>query len=442
MSDVATLIAEYQQRPLPTLTPREVSLPLISGMADVVVGVRRCGKTYRLYQEMQRLRQVEGVAAGRILYLNLEDDRLQPADATLLQQALETFYRMDPSAREQGAFLFFHGVQAVPGWSRFLRRVLDTERVRISVSGSSAKLLSREVSTEFRGRGHAVEMLPFSFAETVRHAGVVLPSALPEAQMRSRLEALFDRYLDVGGFPAVQELDEPTRVQTLQDYVELVLLRDIIERHHISNVVAARSFVRAVLQSSARLFTVNKTHHALRSQGIEVGKDTLYALLGHIGDAFLAFSVPRFSPSLRVREAGARKIYCVDPGLAWAVSHVSTRDVGLRLENAVYLELRRRSAGSREGSISRYVSGRDHEVDFVIGVPEELAAARLIQVCADLGAAGTREREVRAVAEAMTELRLSEAVIVTLHERGQIEVAAGTIQVMPAWQWMLGAALP
>ena len=204
---------------------------------------------------------------------------------------------MDPSAREQGAFLFFDGIQAVPGWSRFLRRVLDAERVRVYVSGSSAKLLSREVSTELRGRGHAVEMLPFSFGETVRHAGVALPSSLPGAQMRSRLEALFSRYLDVGGFPAVQELDEPTRVQTLQDYVELVLLRDIIERHRMSNVVAARSFVRAVLQSSARLFTVNKTHHALRSQGIEVGKDTLHALLGHLEDAFLAFAVPpRSSP--------------------------------------------------------------------------------------------------------------------------------------------------
>ena len=172
------------------------------------------------------------------------------------------------------------------------------------------------------------------------------------------------------------------------------------------------------------------------------GKDTLCALLGLIEDAFLTFSVPRFSPSLRVREAGPRKIHCMDPGLAWAVSHVSTRDVGPRLENAVYLELRRRSVGRREGSISRYVSSRDHEVDFVIGVPDELAAARLIQVCADLGAAGTREREVRAVTEAMTELRLSEAVIVTLHEREQIEVVAGTIQVMPAWQWMLGAVLP
>jgi len=438
MTDLATLIAEYQQRALPTLTLRDTPLPRIAGMADVVVGVRRCGKTWRLYQEMQRLRDEDSVPADHILYLNLEDDRLQPADVTLLQEALETFYRMAPAAREQESFLFFDEVQAVPGWSRFLRRVLDTERARVYASGSSAKLLSREVSTEFRGRGHAVEVLPFSFAEAVRHGGVTVPDSLPGAELRSRLESLYRRYLDVGGFPAVQELDEPTRVQTLQDYVELVLLRDIIERHHISNVVAARWFVRAVLQSSSRLLSVNKTYGALRSQGIEVGKDTLYALLGHLEDAFLAFPVVRFSASLRTREAGPRKIYCVDPGLAWAVAHISTLDVGLRLENAVYLELRRRSAGSREGSISRYVTSGGHEVDFVVGVPEELAAAQLIQVCADVTAGDTREREIRAVTEAMAELRLSTALIVTLHDREQIEVPAGTIEVVPAWQWSLG----
>ncbi|MEW6366158.1 MAG: ATP-binding protein [Acidobacteriota bacterium] len=437
MERLASLIAEFQQRSIPDLTARDVELPVIPGMADLVVGVRRCGKTYRLYQEMQRLR-AEGVPTQRILYLNLEDDRLQPADVSLLGEAIETFYRLSPSARVDGAHLLFDEVQAVDGWSRFLRRVLDTENARVYASGSSAKLLSTEVSTEFRGRGFAVELLPFSFREVVRHAGVEVPRQLPGARLRTRLEALFLRYLYVGGFPAVQNLAEPDLVQTLQDYVDLVLLRDIVERHRISNVAASRRFVRALLQSTGRLFTVNKTYNAFRSQGIEVGKDTLHALLAHVEDAFLAFAIPRFAASQRVREMSPKKIYPIDPGLARAMSHISVVDVGSRLETAVYLELRRRLRGSREGSISHYVTAGGREIDFVLGVPEDLAAARLVQVCADLSVAATRERELGALAEGMAELSVREATLITLHTRKELETPSGPVHVVPAWQWMLG----
>ncbi|MCJ7797888.1 MAG: ATP-binding protein, partial [Thermoleophilia bacterium] len=335
---IEQLIRDARERPLPTLTRRDVILPEIRGRADVVIGMRRSGKTFVLFQEMQRV-LATGVDVGRVLYLNFEDDRLRPFGPGLLDDALEAFFRLSPSARTNGAFLFLDEIQAVDGWSRFARRVLDTEQVRLYLSGSSAKLLSTEVSTEFRGRGFAVELLPFSFPESLRHAGIEPPVTLPGARLRSELEARFLRYLEVGGFPEVQDLDPRVRVQVLQDYVELVLLRDIVERHSVSNVHAAKAFVQALLQASGRRFSVNKTYNDLKSRGVEVGKDTLHELLDYLNDAFLVFGIQVFRQSLRARQVNPRKIYAIDPGLAFATSHISALDLGSRLETAVYLDL-------------------------------------------------------------------------------------------------------
>ena len=437
MEPIEQLIADFAERPLPVISPRLTTFPDVGNMAKVVIGMRRSGKTYLLYQEIQRLLD-SGVAREHILYINFEDDRLLPLDEDVLAVTLETFYRVNPSARTSGAHLFFDEIQVVEGWSRFARRVLDTENARLYISGSSAKMLSTEVATEFRGRGFAVELLPFSYAEALLADGLQLPTSMPGSRIRSQLEAAFDMYLRVGGFPDVRSLDERDRVQVLQDYVQLVLLRDIIERHEISNVYAARTFALALLQSSGSKTSVSKVARDLKSRGVAVGKDTLHALLDYFSDAFLLFTIPIFGRSLRVREANPKKVYAIDPGLVFAVAPAGTENLGARLENAVYLELRRRVRGTREGGISYYSTAGGHEVDFVVGDPETGHATELIQVCADMANEATREREVCALGEAMDELGLRRGVIVSLHDAESVVVDAGTIEVVPAWAWMLG----
>lgn len=437
MDAIERLLADFQERPLPTVSPRHTSFSDASGMATVVIGMRRSGKTYLLYQEMHRL-IAAGVDKRRIFYVNFEDDRLQPLDPSLLDTTLETFYRLNPSARTEGAFLFFDEIQVVDGWSRFARRLLDTENARLYVTGSSAKMLSTEVATEFRGRGHAVELLPLSFAEALRFADIEVPTAQPGSRARSRLEAEFVRYMRTGGFPEVQRMAEQDRVQALQDYVQLVLLRDIIDRHDVKNAHAARFFALSLLQSAGSLNSVNRVANDLKSRGIAVGKDTLYNLLDYFTDAFLLFSVPVFARSLRARESNPRKIYAVDPGLAFAVAPAGVSDAGARLENTVYLELRRRLRGSRDGMISYYSTGAAHEVDFIVGDPELGHGRQLVQVCASLAQPGAREREIRALREAMAETGLTESTIVTLLDSELIDVPEGRIAVVPAWSWMLG----
>jgi predicted AAA+ superfamily ATPase len=232
-------------------------------------------------------------------------------------------------------------------------------------------------------------------------------------------------------------MDHTNRIQTLQNYVELVLLRDVIERHGIENATAARAFARVLLQSPARTFTVNKVHADLRSRGLRVSRETLFALLEHFQDAHLVFAIPVFRTSERARATNPRKLYSIDPGLAAAMSHVTATNVGARLENAVFLELRRRHGRLVQGQVSYYLTASGREVDFVVGDIFEGRAGRLVQACASLSAPETREREVGALVEAMAETGLKQAEVVTLGEDGTLETEAGTVRAVPAWQWLL-----
>ena len=437
MAELDYLISESWEALLPKLTPRRAEIPSAERKAAVIIGMRRSGKTYRMYQEIERL-----VSAGTdrrdILYVNFEDDRLQPARPELPGDLLEVFYRANPAARRRGAHLLLDEIQNVPGWSRFVRRVLDTETAHVILSGSSAKLLHTEVATELRGRGLTMELFPFSFAEYVAASGEAPPeTAVVGARRRSILQAACLDYLSIGGFPEVRGMPLAERLQTLQDYVDLVLVRDVVERHGVQNVAAARAFARLLLQSPARSFSVNKAYADLRSRGLSVSKDTLHALLDHFQDAYLVFAIPVFDRSVRVQATNPRKLYAIDPGLAAAMSHVTATDLGARLENAVFLELRRRHGRLLRGEVCYYLTRAGREVDFVVGDVFEHKAGRLVQACASLADPATRAREVRALSEALEETGLESGEIVTLEEAETIETEAGAIHVVPAWRWFL-----
>lgn len=433
---LARLIAEQQDRPLPDVVPREVRLPDVEGKADALVGMRRSGKTYRLLGEIRSILE-QGVPRTRVLYLNLEDDRLANVDLETLDRALELFYLRDPDARTDGAWLFLDEVQVVPGWERFARRVLETERARLFVTGSSARLLSTEVATAFRGRSVTVEVLPFNVREAAVADGLNLQPGRwpPGAAIRSRMDAFVVEYLRLGGFPAVRSLHPHDRVQLLQEYVDLVVLRDVAERHNASNLPVLRELVAALFSANANGFSVSRLHGTLVSQGWKVGKATLLTYLGHLVDAFLFFLVPIRTRSARQRAVNPRKVYTVDPGLAAAMYRAGARNRGAQLENAVYLELRHRLGRLADGAVSWVKTSSGKEIDFAIDDPVQGGPPVLVQVCEQLDDPATRQREVDALREAMGETGSDSATIVTMAAEEQVETDAGTIWIVPAREW-------
>lgn len=427
------VLEEQAAQPLPRLTARDIRVPSIEGVATALVGMRRVGKSYLLFQQMLEL-QAAGVPRSSMLFLNLEDDRLGTPTTQTLDDGLEHLFRTGPRRHSETAYLFFDEIQVVPGWERFVVRVLNTENARVFVTGSSAKLLSVDIATSLRGKSTAVEVLPFSFAEYLRHAGIQPAGPAAGAAKRSEMEAAFDRYLRIGGFPGVQTLPDVDRIRMLQDYVELVIFRDVIERHPVSNLVALRQLASRLLSDFSREFSINSIQKMMRSQGIPVGKDTLHDYLGYLVDARLVHAVGIRRASYRARQVNPRKAYAVDHGLAVSVAHPSVEDIGPLLENAVYLELRRRY-GRLHTDVISYFESRAGGADFVVDA--DAAPPRVIQVSASLAADSTREREVRGAIAAMAEVGAREATIVTLYERDTIETEAGTIHVEPAWRWML-----
>jgi len=436
VNHIEQFVADSLLRTIPDFRPRTLNINPVADMASVVIGMRRTGKTFLFFQQIKKL-IADGVDPSTILYINLEDDRLHPYSPEILSDLLDAFFRISSEARSGNFHLFLDEIQNVPGWCRFARRITDNPKASLYVTGSSAKLLSTEVATEFRGRGFARELFPLSFKESLIFHGIELPPEYPPGKTAFYMEDLFKQYLEKGGFPGIQSLNDYQRNQTLQDYVEIVLVRDIIDRYSIRNINVVRAFARVLLQNSGSMFSVNKIYNDFKSRGISLSKDTLYNLASCFEDAFLLFTIPVFNRSLRVREVNPRKVYTIDPGLSFAMTSAGAASLGSRLENCVYLNLRKRFSSSRHASISYYITRSRYEVDFITGDPETDTVIELIQVCADLSNKKTLEREVRALSEAMEDLKLTKSTIVSLYNEETVETSSGKIDIVPAWKWLL-----
>lgn len=434
-------IVNFFDGAVPRVVPRDLDIgklptPGYNNRVVIVSGMRRSGKTFYLYQKIEEL-QRQGVDRRCMLYFNFDDDRLIDCGDSLLDDVLETFYRLSSEARAKGAYFFFDEIQEVKNWGMFLRRVVDTEKATIVVTGSSSKLLSADIATEFRGRSITYELLPLSFAEHLRFAGEEAvgdsPSTSVEASARS---SAFDNYLERGGFPDVQDDDDQVAVSVLQGYARDTVVRDVIERYGMNNVTGSLWFATRAIASSGRTLSVTKLAQTAKSMHVTLSRPTMYDLLARFEEAHLLFRVRDFTRALST-STSQWKVYAVDPGLFRAMSPAPSQDVGQALETAVYLDLRRRLRSFRNGTISCYRTADGREVDFIVGDAAGLAPYELVQVSVSLDDARTREREVQALARACDECGLGKGTIVTLREEDQLQVDGVAIDVVPAWKWTL-----
>jgi len=415
----------------PALTRRDVRLPAVPGKALAVIGMRRAGKTTLLWQLLAD-RLAKGTGRQGLLYFSFEDERLAGMTARDLNLVVEEYYRLNPEWRDRRrAGFFLDEIQFVPGWESFARRLLDSEQLDLFLSGSSARLLSREVATSMRGRAVEAVVYPFSFREHLRHHGREpdKASGRPTKAQRSSLEKDLLGYLAAGGFPEAQGLNLRDRNELLRGYVDVALLRDVVERHAVSHPVALRWMVRRLLGNAAGCFSVNKFHGDLKSQGIPVAKDTLHSYLGYLEDVFLVRMVSIAADSERRRMVNPRKVYPIDPGLIPLFDRSGKANLGHALETCVLLELDRRGA---EAGYVRTAEG--YEVDFLARYPT--GREELVQVCASLDDPATRERETRALVEAARQHPRAGLHLVSLHIPPAHGIPA-KITVHAACDWLL-----
>jgi len=389
---------------------RELDVPLPRvPRAIAITGPRRAGKSFYLLQRFKGL-------LGKIpaLYLPLDDDRLYPPTLDTLNEFLEVFHEIYGEGK---GVLFLDEVQEVENWELFVKRAISLGHT-VFVSGSSSKLLSREIATQLRGRGVSFELYPFSFREFLRAKSFTPGESLPK---KARVKALLEEYLLWGGFPeVVLEDSELLKRRTLEGYVDLILYRDVVERFGVKNTRALRLLLKLIGSSFGREFSVSKTVRYMKGMGVETNRNTLSAYLEHLEDAYLVLRVRKLAPP-RESEKAPPKVYLVDSGLARVFK--DKVEFGRLMESAVLVELFRR------GIRPYYIKTPRFEVDFVIREGEYY---RLIQVTRSTG--GTLGREIKALNEASKTLPVHEKVLITWDEEGKI----GDVELVPLWRWLLG----
>ena len=425
---ISQLIDDFHERKLPEPVIRNKEFSEVQGKADVVIGMRRTGKTWFCYQKIREL-IAAGIKKEEILYLNFEDDRLLEFNVNNFQEILDVYFGKYPENRNARCYFFFDEIQRIDQWEMFIRRLLDTENIQIFITGSSSKLLGSEIATSLRGRSLATEIFPFSFEEYLKFHGLF--SDRPKtfgANTSSILRKAVKDYLEAGGFPEVQKTNLYLRIEILQGYIDSVLLKDIIERHKVSNIQALKYLVRHIMNSSGGQFSVNKFFNTMKSMSIKCTKNSLYEYLDHLTDAFLFYKVPVHSRSEKSRLINPAKIYTIDTGLLNAMTFRNSYNCGQLLETMVFMHLRR---GAHD---VEYVTTKDgREVDFFTR-NRNSGEKQLIQVCWEMSDKKTFERELLGLKSAMDEFSLPTGTIVTWDDETVIDKK---IKVIPIWKWLL-----
>lgn len=424
-----SLILDFQEMELETGVPRRLEIRAVPNKAAVCIGVRRSGKSTYLFQIMERLLQ-DGVPRENILYVNLFDDRLHDLRQTGCGAITEAYYSLYPEKKNtERVYCFFDEIQAIPGWEPFVDRLMRTERCEVYITGSSARMLSREVATQMRGRALSWELFPFSFREFLDYREIDAAGHL-STKRRLLVQKAFETYWETGGFPEVLALDRHLRARIHQEYLQAVLFRDLVERHDISHPNAVRDLAHRLIENTATLDSINSLTGYLKSLGHRISKQAVSEYLEWFEDAFFLFTLRLFDPSLARRRANPKKIYCVDHAMVTSVASGILPNTGHLLENLVFCGLRRVTT---DIWYCRTASGK--EVDFLAQL--QGWERMLVQVCETMAEPQTRKRELAALTEAMAQYGLETGTVVTRSETEQIETDAGEVSVVPAWRFLL-----
>jgi uncharacterized protein len=412
------LISDFIEKPLDQVVAREIGIPEDVPKIISLLGPRRAGKTYVLYGLIKRLRQT--IPAHRLVYINFEDDRLFPLQLADLDALLQGYYELYPQNKDVQVWFFLDEVQEAEGWEKFARRLIDQENCRVYLTGSSSKLLSRELATALRGRTLPYEVFPLSFREFLSFNGID-----PNPHSSKGQALLFHwlrRYLQQGGFPELVFLPEELHRRTINEYIDLMLYRDLVERFSIKSPALLKYLLKHALANMANPMSTTKVYNDLKSQGYAVGKNTVFDYLSYLEEAFILFRVEKWSRSARVQAVNPSKVYAIDPAFKYAMS--ISEDTGRVFENAVFLELRRRG-------LPLHYFHEGQEVDFY------WEDGQLVNACYSLAETGTLQREAQGLLKAMQHLGLPEGRIITWDEQRTIREPAGTIHIQPLWEFLL-----
>lgn len=392
----------------------------------IFVGVRRAGKSFLLYEKIQQLLS-EGHTWDEILYLNFEDERLGSLDINDMDSILECHMEMGGVAKPA---LFLDEIQNIDGWEKFARRVSDSKYM-VWITGSNAKMLSKEMMSTLGGRYIPIEIYPFSFAEYLRWAGIPYDErSLLGTSARVNLKKAYEEYVKWGGLP--ESLGLSVKRNYISSVYQKIYLGDICTRNKISNPNLLRLLIKKIAEGVKQPVSYTRLAQVLSSVGGKISVPTTSSYICYCEDAWLLLRLHNISSSFSEKETNC-KYYFVDNGI---LSILLVDPATTLMENLVALQLFR-IYGHDQDNERVYFYNSNVEVDFY--VPEdELAIQVSYSISRDID---TWEREVGALQKLPKALACKRRIILTYDEQQIIEDEYGKIEVIPCWKWMLGIEL-
>lgn len=379
----------------------------------IITGLRRAGKSTLLKQINERL------FSSRQTYLNFEDEKLLSFTAEDFASVHETFLELNGKVE----VVFFDEIQNVKEWEIAIRR-LHSEGIKVIVTGSNASLLSRELGTKLTGRHLDIVLYPFSFNEFLILKRIEFTDKylyLPEKIALLRRE--FNEYFIKGGIP---EYLRYGREEVIQQIYEDILIKDIIVRYGIGDERSFRELARLLVSNVGKLFSYNKLKTNLGFGSV----NTVKSYISYMENSYLLFQTEKYDPSLKKQIINNKKVYCIDNAFLNLVSFESTENSGRKLENLVFIELKRRK-------YTIHYHKEKHECDFVLSLKNKVVS--VIQVCYHLDD-DTIDREINGLTEAARLHHLKEGLILTMNQEVEKTANGVRINVLPVWKWLLSNA--
>ena len=424
----ALIVQRQSEMPFPVIA-RDITLPIDREEIVTIPGVRRCGKSTLMEIAVNQL-LARGVHKENILWVGFDDERIKYMTADELDLILQAYRELYPETNLKEVWMFFDELPLVEGWEYFVLRLFKSYCKHIYVCGSNASTLSTEMKSALRGWPHEIEVWPLSFREFLRFKGVDADSSLE--QDKARIQVAFDEYNRLGGMPEpVLMLPESEKYRKLQDYFDVMILRDLVEHWQISKPQMVRYFLKRVMTTIGSRLSVNSIFKEIKTSGRKVTKDDLYDWLSWAQAIYLVRKLDVYSRSVKSEVSQPGKYYVIDVGLRSAVIPLQSDDDGKRLENTVYLQLLRQKAHNEELS---YFNGVG-ECDFVLS--EGDVVRRLLQVTWEMSDPQTRQREFSGLIEAAKATGCDDLTIVTRDEEGE-EVHEGfAVKIVPVCRFLL-----
>ena len=402
---------------------RDISINDIPNKIKAIYGVRRGGKTYLLFQI------INNIFKDDFIYINFEDERLINMNIEELNELLKIALSINKTNN-----LFFDEIQNVDNWDKFIRRLNDNG-FNIFITGSSSKLLSKEIATSLRGRSLSEEVLPLNFEEFLKFKRIT-PKIKLSTKGSSEMLRYFNKYLQFGGFPEITLIDdENIKRDILREYLDGIFYRDVVERYEIRNITEIKTLRNILVNLYSNEVSIKKITNLLKEFNTKMSRESIYNYLEYFKNSYLIFLLNNFS--YKTGMVSHSKLYVID-GM-WNFSFSFSKNKGRILENIVFLELRKK--GFIENENLFYCKGRNYEVDFL--VLDDDGNKELIQVCYELNEMN-KDRELRAFEKALKGLNLDEDTtlkVITYNDEGFDKITVDgkeyEIEIIPFWKWSL-----